>query len=400
MNFFYNIILNFILIIFPFFIYLLVKLYFPKQEKTTFIICSFMSLIIFIVYGKHLFIESSIILFIPLIFNYICNNKKTSFIISICLIAIYYYLFNISIYLLILEYFLYYFIYIFYSKKDNFIRTYINKFIIVKSYFLSFYIFQKYLENNINLNIVYISISIIIAYIISYLFYYILDNFISLDEYKTLKRKYSGQENLKNYLCAITHELKNSLSISKGYLDIMKNKNKEEYIKIIRKEVNRSINMIQDGLNISKDKFNFEIIDINLLLEDVSNTLELLFKKKNIKYRVSYIDDDIYILGDYEKLKQVLLNIIKNSVESKEKDLKIDMSIYLSKDNICISIEDNGIGIENITNIGSNYTSKINGSGLGTIFSKNIIEKHRGKIIYESEKDIGTTVDILLPIFK
>ena len=76
------------------------------------------------------------------------------------------------------------------------------------------------------------------------------------------------------------------------------------------------------------------------------------------------------------------------------------MSIYLSKDNICISIEDNGIGIENITNIGSNYTSKINGSGLGTIFSKNIIEKHRGKIIYESEKDIGTTVDILLPIFK
>jgi len=158
--------------------------------------------------------------------------------------------------------------------------------------------------------------------------------------------------------------------------------------------------MIQDGLNISKDKIDYEILDINILLEDVTDTLRLLFKKNNINYKINYLDDDIYVLGDYEKLKQVLINIIKNSVEAKEKDLKIEILIYLSKNNICISIKDNGSGIEELDQIGKKYSNKINGTGLGTIFCKNIIEKHQGKLIYESIKNEGTTVNILLPIFK
>jgi signal transduction histidine kinase len=216
-----------------------------------------------------------------------------------------------------------------------------------------------------------------------------------------MKKKIEIQENAQNYLCAITHELKNSLCISKGYLDmIKKDKTKLSYLKIVRKEINRSIEMIQDGLNISKDKLNYEILDINVLLEDISETLEGIFKKNKIKYKINYIDDEVYILGDYEKLKQVFINIIKNSIESKEKNLKIEINNYIVKNEICITIKDNGIGIDDLSKIGKNYSNKYQGMGIGTTFSQNIISKHKGKLIYESTKNEGTEVNVLLPLFK
>ena len=103
--------------------------------------------------------------------------------------------------------------------------------------------------------------------------------------------------------------------------------------------------------------------------------IKSILKKNRIKYRVNYFDDDVYILGDYDKLKQVIINVLKNSVEAKDKNLKIDISTYLSKNNICISVKDNGVGIEDINKISKNYSSKLNGIGIGTLLSKNIILK-------------------------
>ena len=400
MNFFYNIFLNFILVLFPYLLYFLIKIYIPRKEKTLFIILSYLSIFLLLLFGKITLIEGSIYLFIPVLFNYIHKNIKTSIILSLIVIAIYNYFFNINIYIFIIEYLIYLIIYKIYQRKDKDLYQYVNNFIIIKSFFYSFYIFKIHLDNGLNQNLIYITISIVVSYFISYSFFNLSNSHLSINEFESLKKKIDNQDNLKNYLCAVTHELKNSLCITKGYLDIMKNKNKEEYLRIIRKEINRSINMIQDGLNLSKDKMNYEILDVNLLLEDVTDTLEELFKKNRIKYRVNYFDDDVYILGDYDKLKQVIINVLKNSVEAKDKNLKIDISTYLSKNNICISVKDNGVGIEDINNISKNYSSKLNGIGIGTLLSKNIIEKHHGKLIYESVKDEGTTVNILLPIFK
>lgn len=400
MNFFYNIFLNFILVLFPYLLYFLIKIYIPRKEKTLFIILSYLSIFLLLLFGKITLIEGSIYLFIPVLFNYIQKNIKTSIILSLTVIAIYNYFFNINIYIFIIEYLIYLIIYKIYQRKDKDLYLYVNNFIIIKSFFYSFYIFKIHLDNGLNQNLIYITISIVVSYFISYSFFNLSNSHLSINEFESLKKKIDNQDNLKNYLCAVTHELKNSLCITKGYLDIMKNKNKEEYLRIIRKEINRSINMIQDGLNLSKDKMNYEILDVNLLLEDVTDTLEELFKKNRIKYRVNYFDDDVYILGDYDKLKQVIINVLKNSVEAKDKNLKIDISTYLSKNNICISVKDNGVGIEDINNISKNYSSKLNGIGIGTLLSKNIIEKHHGKLIYESVKDEGTTVNILLPIFK
>ena len=267
------------------------------------------------VFSNKNFLELALFIPIPLIFNYIKGNKLFIIFISLILVFINNYYFNISIYLLILEYFIYFLTYIISKRKEQLINIYINRFIIIRSFFLSFYVFSKYYSNDFNVNMIYLIFIVTGYYLISFTFYYLISKKISLTLIDEITVKLENQENIRNYLCAITHELKNSLCITKGYLDMLKKNNKkEEYLKIIRKEINRSIEMIQDGLSVSKDKLNYEILDINILLEDVTDTLEELFKKNKIKYRVEYIDDDIYILGDYEKLKQVLINVLKNSV--------------------------------------------------------------------------------------
>ena len=236
----------------------------------------------------------------------------------------------------------------------------------------------------------------------SFSYYYVINKNVSLQELEKVKRSVDNNTNIKNYLCVVTHEIKNSLSISKGYLEMMKvnNGKNREYLNIVRKEVNRSIEIIQDGLNFSKDNINYEILDINLLLEDVSDTLRDLFKKNKISYRVKYIDDDVYILGDYNKLKQVLINVLKNSVESREKDLKIEIDNAIIRDDVCISISDNGKGFEDSSLVENGKSSKELGMGIGTVLSKNIITRHNGKMIYESVRNKGTTVNIFLPLLK
>ena len=109
------------------------------------------------------------------------------------------------------------------------------------------------------------------------------------------------------------------------------------------------------------------------------------------------------MLADYNRLKQVLVNIIKNSMEAKieGKILTIKLKIKVSKCNIKIIISDNGIGMtkEELNRLGEVfYTTKPNGTGIGVNLSKEIIERHNGTLTYESEKYLGTNVIIDLPV--
>ncbi len=405
MNFFNGFILNLIFFSFPYLLYFLLRIYLfndPKKDNYYFIFTSSISLILMFLLGKIAFLEIAIFIFLPILFNYIRRNNRFCVLTLIPLIFINNYFLGISPYLLLFEYFIYFINCLWDRRKNINSASIINKYIIIRTFFLSFYLF--YLNPNLSLNmgILYLSLAIFISYTLSFSYYYVINKNVSLQELEKIKKSVDNNTNIKNYLCVVTHEIKNSLSISKGYLEMIRinNGKNKEYLNIIKKEVNRSIEIIQDGLNFSKDNINYEILDINLLLEDVSDTLRDLFKKNKISYRVKYIDDDVYILGDYNKLKQVLINVLKNSVESREKDLKIEIDNAIVRDDVCISISDNGKGFDDLSFVEEEKSSKELGMGIGTVLSKNIISRHNGKMIYESVRNKGTTVNIFLPLLK
>lgn len=194
------------------------------------------------------------------------------------------------------------------------------------------------------------------------------------------------------YFNKFTHELKNPLTVCNGYLDMMlkcNEKDKDTYIEIVRDEIKRSLNIINDYCNNNLFSINKEKFNLKDLFLDIKNTLSIY------KIKIIIECNNNYILGDYSKLKQVFINLIKNSYESNSSTIIIKVE---ESTNYKISIIDNGKGIKNINDIFKEYyTTKPTGNGLGIPYSKEIIELHNGNINYYSKENIGTRVEIILP---
>ena len=212
------------------------------------------------------------------------------------------------------------------------------------------------------------------------------------------------EKQIRTSLFKITHEIKNPIAVCKGYLDMFDVNNlghSQKYIPIIKDEIDRVLVLLQDFLSISKVKLNCEVMDVNMMLEDVTNSLKPLLRSKNIYLINKIIDDEVYIEGDYNRLSQVIINLIKNSVEaSKNNNSYIKVKTILNENTYNIIIEDNGYGIskENLKHIDELfYTTKNGGTGLGVYLSNEIIKAHKGKIDYKSVENEWTKVKIILP---
>lgn len=251
--------------------------------------------------------------------------------------------------------------------------------------------------------------------IIDYFLYYVITFFMTIFFIKAEKiieinlsyKELMKEQQLRESLFKISHEIKNPIAVCKGYLDMYEKKNQEhfeKYIPIIKSEINRTLDLLQDFSACSKIKIECDIVDIGLLLEDITNNFTLMFDNKNIKLHFDILDDEIYIYGDYNRLNQVLVNMIKNSIEAIDVNKDSFIKIYTKKtdETISIYIEDNGIGIseENFERISEPFfTTKSNGTGLGLVFSSEIITLHNGTLEYETEENVGTTAIITLPIY-
>ena len=174
-----------------------------------------------------------------------------------------------------------------------------------------------------------------------------------------------------------------------------------DYIPIISSEINRTLLLMDDFLDYTKVKIKKEDVDLVYLLEEIEKELKPLFKNNNIKTVFNIPDDEIYLDLDYNRIKQVLINVFKNSIEAKSDHTTITLTIEEHKDNVQIIIKDTGIGMDEevLSKIGQNfYTTKEKGTGLGVSLSKEIIKLHGGSMHYESKLGKGTSVYISLPL--
>jgi len=249
----------------------------------------------------------------------------------------------------------------------------------------------------------------IMIWIVMYLLFYIIILFY--DKIDTIIKMYSSLEEItkekKLYesLFKITHEIKNPLAVCKGYLDMFDVNNPakaNKYAGIINQEIDRTLLLLKDFSDVSKLNIQRNTMDINMLLEDVCDESKLILKN-NIKFKYLISNNEIYIKGDYNRLKQVFINVIKNAKEAIEDEGKVELNTKIFKNKYIITISDTGVGMDKETRkkIGTAfYTTKKNGTGLGVCFSKEIIEKHGGTMEYFSKAEKGTTVKIILPINK
>ena len=264
-----------------------------------------------------------------------------------------------------------------------------------------------FLKQNIELNINLLNLLQTILIFIIYL--YLIVNFFKLGnniiDLSKLQKELDREKLLRSSISKLTHELKNPIAVCNGYLEMLDINNKDKsqkYINIITNEIKRSKIIIDEFSSFGKLKtINTEEIDITYLLEDTISLLKPLFKKNKSTITLQS-KEEIYINADYNKLKQVFINLLKNTIEAKKEDKSLEVKVIINetKNRVTIKVIDNGIGMDKETLnkvLDVFFTTKQNGTGIGLAFSKEVIELHKGTLNIKSKINEGTEIKIVLP---
>ena len=402
-----DIILNMILITFPILIYLVLVSYNEEikiKKDTLLTITLITSLYLCLKYVQDE-VNTKILLFcnIPIVIAYMKNKPVLGVFLSVANILYSHFILEIDILITIIKYISYLVLYLCAKKKKLSNSSFILSVAVIQAFFLSFEYFFKDIKVSLEdflMLLIIIFIYYFLAFSILYLFK-IMDKLESLNETIKILEK---DKTIKDALFKLTHEIKNPLAVCKGYLDMIdinKQEKAEKYISIMKQEVDRSLNIISDFVEYNKIKIKKEQIDLNCLLDDVYDSFKILVNNKKVKLEYKDRDDEeIYFEGDYERLKQVLINLLKNALEATEENGRIEIYSNIYKKHLEIIIKDNGKGMskETLEKIKEMfYTTKQNGTGLGVALSNEIIKSHNGELIFESETNKGTTATIRLP---
>lgn len=217
-----------------------------------------------------------------------------------------------------------------------------------------------------------------------------------------------------DFIANVSHELRTPLNAIIGFSDLLQNKRIGElnekqtgYVKDIQASSINLLGMINEILDISKlENSSTQLVkqtfDISMVINEVTTLLYPLFEKKNIKLIKNI--EEFEINADYQKIKQVLFNLLSNALKFTKNKIKIIVQKIDSK--VVIKVIDNGIGIEKknqkkifnkFTQINDYSTKNESSTGLGLTISKEFIKLHNGKIEVESELNKGATFIITLP---
>jgi two-component system phosphate regulon sensor histidine kinase PhoR len=234
-------------------------------------------------------------------------------------------------------------------------------------------------------------------------------------EIDTLKIR---EEYRRDFLGNVSHELKTPLFTVQGYIETlldgaMENKNiRKKYLQRAAKGVDRLIYIVKDLDLITK----LEVGDLNLAREDfdiievIEGVFELLEMKAAKKKIALTFDTDytkpILVNADKEKIQQVLINLLVNSIKYGHTNGTTEVSVEnLIKNKIIVRVTDNGEGIpkkdiprifERFYRVDKSGSRSEGGSGLGLSIVKHLIEAHNEKIFVESEIGVGSEFSFTL----
>ena len=233
-------------------------------------------------------------------------------------------------------------------------------------------------------------------------------------EIKTLK---SLEDYRRQFVGNVSHELKTPIFAIQGYLHTLLDGGLEDeainrkYIQKAAKNVVRLQNIVDDlEVITSLESGNVVLVytkfDIKALVNDVYEDLHFFAKKKNITMTFKEgASDSTIVYADKERIRQVLNNLVTNSIKYNETNGKTVTSIYVLDDSILVEISDNGIGIETkhlkhvfdrFYRIDASRSRAQGGSGLGLSIVKHIVESHDQNVFVRSTPDIGSTFGFTL----
>jgi two-component system phosphate regulon sensor histidine kinase PhoR len=222
----------------------------------------------------------------------------------------------------------------------------------------------------------------------------------------------------KEFAANVSHELKTPLTTIKGFIEILQqmpadkeSNTSENFLKIIEKNVNRMVELIDDLLALSRLErlegtgIAFESHPLSALLAGAVHICSPLATDKNIQITLD-CPDTILVKMDPILMEQAIINLVDNAVKYNPENTRVTIGGICQQGRVVITVRDFGAGIdkEHLPKIFNRFyrvdkgrSRNEGGTGLGLAIVKHIVQYHSGKIEVESRRGQGTTFKITIP---
>lgn len=239
------------------------------------------------------------------------------------------------------------------------------------------------------------------------------DTQVVLEELDSIKNIFLKKEQLKKRMTAdFAHELRTPLTTLQSHLEALIDgvwqPTTERFISC-HEEILRLIRLVGDlerlfkfeDENMILEKTNFDLTE---LAKSISLNFEGELSHKNIAFK--FTGDHHEIRADKDKISQVLVNLLSNSLKYTPVNGRILMDVTGDKEHVYLVINDSGVGIptKDLSNVFNRFyrsdasrTRETGGAGIGLTIAKSIVEAHRGSIDVVSQENLGTEITVILP---
>ena len=234
---------------------------------------------------------------------------------------------------------------------------------------------------------------------------------------ETVIRRMENLSSLTNLAASVAHEIKNPLGSISIYIQLLQKAIKkardtdgmlpdqkflENYLEIVNQEIDRLNKIIVDFLfAVRPIQAQLIPVDASALLKTFADFYRPEFELKNIELDINLLQNPPKLLLDEKLFKQVIINLMQNSIAAMANGGKITIHSYIKDDLFYVVLSDTGIGMDEETRqriFEPYFTTKTNGTGLGLTMVYKIIKEFGGEIEVESELGKGTTFIISLPV--
>lgn len=222
---------------------------------------------------------------------------------------------------------------------------------------------------------------------------------------------------LEEFVSNLSHDLRTPLNVMRTTIAIIEMTDDEseklDNMELLKRQIDHFERLFKQILTISRLDYapqtEFSAVNINQLLETITQRFGSEFKRKSIKLELDLADDASWVEGDATSLQRVFTNLIENGINYSPKGTTLKIATTNDTSFLKIVISDNGSGIdpEDLPHIfdrfyrGQKSKQQIGtGTGLGLAIVKGIVELHNGQIDLQSALDKGTTIHISLPVAK
>jgi PAS domain S-box-containing protein len=229
----------------------------------------------------------------------------------------------------------------------------------------------------------------------------------------------AGNRAKSNFLANMSHELRTPLNAIIGFTELISqgvategwNPSYAEYLADVSSSGRHLLELINTILDLSKIEagslqLNLTPVDPHELLRGSISFVANMAQESGVKLSMKVPDNTPEIVGDFLKLKQVLINILSNAVKFTEAGGKVSAGVTVDAKQMTITVTDTGCGISQddlervmlpFVQAENSLSRRYSGSGLGLAIARELVTLHGGTIAIESEAGRGTTVRIALP---